>query len=802
MLHSEPSNPQEESCSRSAGQSATWRSVRLWFAAPAKLEFHHFPGDHMPTSNHPRVTPPVSASHGKHAFTVWAIIIGVCLAALAGTYLLFVGAPPPRRLVIATGGKTGAYYQFAQKYAAELQKEGLTLDIRETKGSVENLQLLEDQSEGVSIAIVQSGVATPEDSKKLVSLGSLYREPLWVFYRRETPLFVEEPMPKKVAIATGSKNGAYFHFAVRYAEELRKEGVDLAVRETRGSVENLQLLKDKASDVDAAIVQSGVCGPDDHQQLWALGSLYREPLWVFYRGDKKFDRLSELAGKRIGVGPPGSGTYMVAMQLLAANGLVKPGDAKADTAAVVVEGPVDVAAEKLRKGELDAAFFVAAIDAEYVKVLMKDGSVRLLSFQQHKAYHHKLRFLSEVTLPAGLINLGRNFPAEDTYLVAPTAMLVVRKQAHAALARLLLTTAARIHAKGDQLSNPDEFPSAAYTDLPVSEEAKQFYKTGSFTLPRLPPIDRLSYLEGKRINVGPEGSGTYAVAVQLLQANDMVSSDGMTAKVSLVKDDVTRAAESLRKGKLDAAFFVAAPEAKYIQDLINDPYIRLLSFSQRQAYHRKFRYLSEITIPPGLFNLGRNIPRQDIDLVAPTAMLVVRKDLHPDLVPVLLSTATRIHGKGDELTNPGEFPSASYTDLPVSEDAKHFYKYGPPVLQRMLPFWLASLTDRLKIMLIPLIVLLMPLFRAAPPLVRWRTRRKIYLWYSALRDIDKKIALGLSGPQLDAEIARLNDIDHQVAFVQVPLSYMEEFYDLRVHVTMVQENLEKLRANQAERKTI
>ena len=96
----------------------------------------------------------------------------------------------------------------------------------------------------------------------------------------------------------------------------------------------------------------------------------------------------------------------------------------------------------------------------------------------------------------------------------------------------------------------------------------------------------------------------------------------------------------------------------------------------------------------------------------------------------------------------------------------------------------------------PLIMLLLPLFRAAPPLVRWRTRRKIYLWYSALRDIDKKIAPGLSGAELDKEIARLRDIDHQVAHVEVPLSYMEEFYHLRLHLRMLQEQLEGLRAQQ------
>ena len=266
------------------------------------------------------------------------------------------------------------------------------------------------------------------------------------------------------------------------------------------------------------------------------------------------------------------------------------------------------------------------------------------------------------------------------------------------------------------------------------------------------------------------------------------------SRAVLVQENVAAAAKALQKGELDAAFFVAAFEADYIQGLLNDRRVNLLNFDQHEAYHRRFRFLAPVTVPAGMVNLGQNIPGQDVALLAPTAMLVVRKDFHPALVPLLLTTATRIHGKGDELSNPGEFPSESYCDFPVSEDAKHFYRSGQPVLQRLLPFWLASLVDRAKVMLIPLIMLMMPLLRAAPPLMRWRTRRKIYLWYSDLREIDQRLVAGLSGPELDQELARLKDIEHQVAYVDVPLSYMEEFYHLRLHLGMLQQRLVELRS--------
>jgi uncharacterized protein len=409
-------------------------------------------------------------------------------------------------------------------------------------------------------------------------------------------MFVEPPPPHRIIIASGSQNGAYFRYAREYAEALKKEGLSVEVRETAGSVENLHLMGQEGSGVAVAIVQGGVASPEDVGRFHALGSLYREPLWVFYRGEQRLDRLSQLGGKRIGVGPSGSGTHAIAKRLLAVNGLT-----------------------------------------------------------------------------------------------------------------------------------------------------------------------------------------------------DSVSFQG-NARTVLVEEDVAAAATALQKGELDAAFFVAAFEADYIQVLLKDSRVNLLSFGQHEAYHRRFRFLSPVTVPAGLVDLGRNIPGRDVSLLAPTAMLAVRKDFHPALIPLLLTTATRIHGKGDELSDPGEFPSPSYCDFPVSEDAGRFYKSGQPVLQRLLPFWLASLVDRAKVMLIPLVMLMMPLLRAAPPLMRWRTRRKIYLWYSDLREIDQRLAAGLSGPELDQELARLKEIEHQVAYVDVPLSYMEEFYHLRLHLGMLQQKLRELQA--------
>lgn len=298
-----------------------------------------------------------------------------------------------------------------------------------------------------------------------------------------------------------------------------------------------------------------------------------------------------------------------------------------------------------------------------------------------------------------------------------------------------------------------------------------------------------------QIGIGAEGSGTQAVALRMLAANGLAGATRPDEKprARLVAQKVADAADALRNGDLDAAFFVAAFEAEYIQELLGDPRVKLLGFEQQEAYRRRFRFLAPVSLPTGIVDLAKNVPPRDVALLAPTAMLVVRGDFHPALESVLLAAASRLHGDGDVLNEPREFPSERYCDLPMSEDARRFHRSGQPFLQRVLPFWLASLADRAKLMVIPLVMLMMPLLRAAPPLIRWRTRRKIYRWYGVLREIDQKLAVGLAGVDLDREIARLRSIEHKVVWVDVPLSYMEEFYQLRMHLIMMMQRLSELR---------
>ena len=400
-------------------------------------------------------------------------------------------------------------------------------------------------------------------------------------------LFVEAPPPDHIVIAAGGKDGAYYRVAQRYAELLKQDGVTLEVRATKGSVENVNLLRDEDSDIYVGMVQTGIADPAHCEKLLSLCSLYREPLWIFYRGPETLDRLTQLIGKRVAI--------------------------------------------------------------------------------------------------------------------------------------------------------------------------------------------------------GPEGSGTRAIARQLLQASDIEETQAEFIATSGIE-----AAEALERDEIDVAFFVAGIDATYIRRLTKNPDIKLAELAQTDAYLRRFRFLSTVTVHAGLIDLKHNLPDRDIVLLAPMATLVAHRSLHPALIALLLKAATRVHQHGDMFSNAKEFPSTAFVDLPLSENAENYFRFGLPVLQRFLPFWLASLVDRMKLMIIPLIVLLMPLIRAAPPLVRWRTRRKIYLWYVALRQIDQRAIIGMSTIEAQRSLESLKTLEQQVANLGVPLSYMEEYYNLRLHVNLVRTRVESM----------
>jgi len=397
--------------------------------------------------------------------------------------------------------------------------------------------------------------------------------------------FVEPPPPKSLRIATGGKEGAYYAFAQRYARLLARDGITLEVVSTAGSVENLDLLK--KGEVSLALVQGGCATDADREQLQSLGSLFLEPVWVFYRKPTIIKRLSVLKGKRAAVGAAGSGTHLLAKQLLAADGVTE-------------------------------------------------------------------------------------------------------------------------------------------------------------------------------------------------------------TNATLLREGLAQAAPSVLAGKIEAAFFVASPEAPLVRKLLQEPAIELMSFDRVLAYTHLFPFLTSVTLGEGVLDLERDIPFHDTKLIAGAASLVARKDLNDSLIPALLKAVTEVHQQGGVLEQNRQFPSIDFVDIPLNDDARRYLTNGPSFLHRWFPYRTAVLLDRLKILVLPFLALLIPLFRLAPPLYNWRIRSRIYRWYAAVREIDALVQQGAHARDAEAAMQRLKEVDKEVASVSVPLSYAGELYHLRVHIGFVEEKLAKL----------
>ena len=297
-------------------------------------------------------------------------------------------------------------------------------------------------------------------------------------------------------------------------------------------------------------------------------------------------------------------------------------------------------------------------------------------------------------------------------------------------------------------------------------------------------LERLPELSGSTVAVGPEGSGTRVLALTLLRENGL---DRAPTRLSDLGG--SQAAEALREGAVDAAVFVASPRAPVVAGLLADPGIELLSFSRVDAYLSRYRYLSSVVLPEGAIDFRRNIPGRPVTLLAPVATLVVPPDFHPALTDLMLQAAVEVHGKGGFFERAGQFPSDDHLDFPLIEDARRYFERGPSFLRRYLPFWAAVFVERSALFLLPLITLLVPLFRIAVPTYRWKVRSRIYRWYRDLSAVEISVDAGVGDPAMAQK--ELDRIEQEAARVEVPLSYTDELYNLRLHIQLVRDKIDK-----------
>lgn len=411
--------------------------------------------------------------------------------------------------------------------------------------------------------------------------------------------FLDPAPPKRVVLATGPETGAYAAFGARYQEELKRFGIQVALRPTNGSRENIRLLRDAKEDVQLAFVQGGANESQRAQEeaakgvpVMSLGSLFYEPYWLFYRTEK-------------------------------------------------------------------------------AKSLRRDA-----------------------------------------------------------------------------------------------------------TLQQLPE------LRGWKVNVGARGSGAPGLSNRVLAANLMDRED-------IVRSNLgdTEAVVALLEGKIDAMVLVSAPESSLVQMLLQTPGIRLYEFAQAEAYSRRYRFISPVALPKGVADIARDVPARDVPMIAATTALVAREDTHPALVQLFVQAAARIHSGPGWIVEAGQFPTPQRSEYAVAKEAERFYRTGPPLLQRYMPFWLANLVDRMWVALFSIVAILIPLSRILPPLYQFRVRSRVFRYYRQLRQIEDRGEKGKAAPE--ELLAELDRLETRAARIVVPLSYADELYALRQNIDLVRERLRK-----------
>jgi TRAP transporter TAXI family solute receptor len=398
--------------------------------------------------------------------------------------------------------------------------------------------------------------------------------------------FVDPAPPKHFVISTGDGESDYQTYAKLYKDILKDDGIDLEIRPSTGGVENFNRLKDHNSDVSVGFAHDGVGTQDEAPEVSSLGSIYYDPVWVFYSNKKDLTRFSDLIGKKVAVGEAGGGTEVLVTQILKANG--------------------------------------------------------------------------------------------------------------------------------------------------VDQTNSSFVDLGS-----------------------------------------------------------AQAADALKAGRLDASVFLATADDPLIQSLMADSRVKLMDMDQAEAITRVVPFLHHLVLPHGAFDLKKNIPNRDINMVSATVTLLVKDSLHPALIYLLLKAATQVHGDPGIFERKNEFPIDKDYSFTLAGEAKAYYKTGLPFWQKYLPFWLAALVDRFFLVVLPLLAIIIPLVKLIPRLLQWRVKSKIYQHYGELKYLETQIQRGKEPGKQQEHLVKLDAIEEKVGRMKVPLDFSDQVYVLREHIHFVRRKLER-----------
>ncbi|HYS91584.1 MAG TPA: TAXI family TRAP transporter solute-binding subunit [Bradyrhizobium sp.] len=303
------------------------------------------------------------------------------------------------------------------------------------------------------------------------------------------------------------------------------------------------------------------------------------------------------------------------------------------------------------------------------------------------------------------------------------------------------------------------------------------------------PTTRFAQFRGKRLSIGMPGTALRSLILQVLKATDAVD-----VSTHLLDLGTAEAVDALIAGEIDVAVFPSQLDGGLLQRALGAAGIRLMNVAQAEAIAKTIPGLKHVVLWRGLISLGRDIPNSDLDLLASRNRLLVRKDLHPALQYLLLEAMRKVHSTPGPFNRLGEFPAEQPNDLPLSPTAEAFYRSGPTFWQRYTSFWLASLLNRIVFFIIPVVATLIPVIGFAPRLYRWLYVRRIDRLHRLLGTLERELAQSAASSQLIEYETRIARIESTVQLLKVPRRFEVDLQRLRIHLRMVQEELDRMRA--------
>ncbi len=299
--------------------------------------------------------------------------------------------------------------------------------------------------------------------------------------------------------------------------------------------------------------------------------------------------------------------------------------------------------------------------------------------------------------------------------------------------------------------------------------------------------DSIADFAGHRLNIGEPGSGTQALALTMLKENGIVPG----GDTKLIETSSINPVNDLLEDKVDAIFVMGdSASVDLIKTLVKTPGINIFNFIQADGYTKRIKYLHKLVLPEGALDLGKNIPVNDLNLVAPSVELIARNDLHPALSDLLLDAAQEIHGKGGLFVKAGEFPNLNTQEFQVSPDAIRYYKSGKSFLYRDFPFWIASFISRILVIIVPLLLILIPAIKLAPSVYRWKIQLAIYPFYKSLLELENEaFSSALDEIRRQKIMDDLDQLESKLSKIKIPAAFADMFYGLRGHINFVRTRL-------------